>query len=255
MSNIFFIGGSGYLGNYISSLIRKECFNLRSWQLKKNMKNNSCLLYLSCEPNPKNFEKISNSILEESKKKLQFYCKKKIHLIYFSSVIVLQESDTKYSQFKYECEKICADYGQTIIRLSSVFGGEYDREIITNDICKIINKQKNKLLYPNSYANICSAERLSQAVIKIMKKPKDNMIFNLCMQNSIKSSDLLALSLKLKEKKYNPQELYNKKDHSKKFFCDTSSAEDKILWDPKLPIDELSLHLSNYPNENRTYTN
>ena len=88
-----------------------------------------------------------------------------------------------------------------------------------------------------------------------MKKPKDNMIFNLCMQNSIKSSDLLALSLKLKEKKYNPQELYNKEDYSKKFLCDTSSAEDTILWDPKLPIDELSLHLSNYPNENRTYTN
>jgi len=255
MVNIFFIGGSGYLGNYISSQISKECINLRSWQLKKNMKSDSCLLYLSCEPNPKNFENISNSILEESKKKLLFYCKKKLHLIYFSSIMVLQKSDTKYSQFKFDCEKICADYGQTIIRLSSVFGSEYNREVITNDICKIIYKQKEKLLYPNSYANICSVKRLSEAIIKIMKKPKDNMIFNLCMQKSIKSSDLLALSFKLKEKKYISQELYNENDYSKGFFYDTSSAEDKILWDPKLPIEELNLHFSNYHNENSINTN
>ncbi|MCR8538790.1 MAG: hypothetical protein JJ848_000345 [Prochlorococcus marinus CUG1439] len=245
MPKIYFIGGSGYLGNYISNYIPQECFNLRSWELFDEIESSSTLLYLSGESNTKLFENLSFSSLKSYQKKLLFYCKRKLNLIYFSSTSVMQSPITKYAKFKLECERICEDHGKTIIRLSSVFGGEYKRNIIVNDIYKIINNKKDKLISPNSYVNISSINSLTKSIFKILQIENKNHIFNLCMKNSIKASDLLDIAFLIKKQNNVSLNYIKEFESSETLNYDTSSSEKFLSWDSKLPITDLKKHFLN----------
>jgi len=245
MPKIYFIGGSGYLGNYISNFIPQECFNLRSWEFVDQIESHSTLLYLAGESNTKFYENLSISSLNYCKNNLLFYCKKELNLIYFSSTSVIHSPISKYAKFKLECERICSDYGKTIIRLSSIFGGEYNRNVIVNDIYKIINNKKEKLKSPNSYVNISSINLLTKSILNILKIENKNNIYNLCMKNSIKASDLLDLAYFIKKQNHASLNYIEEFKCSEKPHYDTSNSEKFLYWDPKIPIADLKKHFLN----------
>ncbi len=151
--NILLIGGTGYIGRLLESLLKEKNFKVlnigrstdKNYQIGKKIDNSlfdniDIVFYLAWEFNTR-IENYNTMNVESYNNVVNICKKKKIKLYFFSTIYASTKSISLYNKAKAECEKITITNNYPVVRLGSV--------IISNE------KNQNYSFYENIYSFVC----------------------------------------------------------------------------------------------------
>lgn len=138
--------------------------------------------------------------LYNTKKLVDWACKKKIFFVFFSTISVFSKKNIYYIKCKKEIENYLAKKTSKflIIRPSSIYGfGIKDKTFLFNKINKIKNNKKLLFYKPfQEKLNFIHAHDVSRAVMFLIKK-KQTGSFNLLNEKNLSIKELIEIFKKI----------------------------------------------------------
>ena len=222
------IGGTGYIGNSLTSILDNYKIFCRSKKQKDSnvfngdiqnfsdvkhfLKSVDILINLSGQYSDNLDFLNSNSIGMINIARACKICNVK-NLLHFSTINVygdnlkyfdekrIPKPNTYYSKIKYLSEEILKSFSDkynldiTIFRLSNIYGNPQQNGIISNLINSLVNSKSILISHNgNQYRDFFHIDDLLTVIRFFIENPMEGFnIFNLCSSNSIKIKDLIKI--------------------------------------------------------------
>ena len=218
MKNILILGGTGYIGNFLQTILSKS-HNVvavgktteKKFVIGKKFDNTllekiDIVIYLSWlfDFHDKNYHQKNLDAFEE----VSILCaQNKIKLVFFSTFYASSQSNSIYNKAKAECESIALNFNFPVVRLGSVIIEGYDPGGFYGNIISFTEKYRLFPIFLPDYKKFYLTNSDDLILFCHGLFNLDNGINYLCSQSPAKLYDLFEFSNKKIIKIYIPWKL------------------------------------------------